>query len=184
MEDSTLVELRQLGFRHLLGASTNGLRAELLHAGPPAIGACLRCYNPPEAELSDDELRARLLTDRNVAYTVAAEAGMTVDELRDHFNSARCSEVSAELIGRLRSAVNEPTRLAVSFVSCLAGTFLAAEAVKALSGAPPMGSGANRLGFQFLASNPERNRPILLPRNSNCPMCQPNSVEVRVWGNR
>lgn len=45
----------------ILSASTSDLRAELLRVGPPGDGACLRCFNPPEAMIGDDTLRAQTI---------------------------------------------------------------------------------------------------------------------------
>ena len=75
--------------RHLLGGSTNGLRAEVFSCGPLGERACLRCFNPPETSLSDHDVRERLRGDSDLVANVAGEAGMSVEQFLDAIHPAR-----------------------------------------------------------------------------------------------
>jgi molybdopterin/thiamine biosynthesis adenylyltransferase len=61
----------------ILSASTRELRAEVLRVGPPGIGACLRCYNPPEPVIADDALRQHALAGgADAVEALARESGV------------------------------------------------------------------------------------------------------------
>lgn len=45
----------------VISASTENMRAELLHCDPVAGAPCLCCFNPSEAEVPDAEMRRRFL---------------------------------------------------------------------------------------------------------------------------
>jgi hypothetical protein len=87
----------------ILSGSTLDLRAEVLRAGPPGVGACLRCYNPPEALHGDDDLRARARAGgHETALALAAEAGVTKADVQQWLDRGDCGEVGARLLESLR----------------------------------------------------------------------------------
>jgi hypothetical protein len=122
----------------ILSASTLDLRAEVLRAGPPGLGACLRCYNPPEVFLGDDELRAQARRGGpSVVRALAAHAGVADADVQRWLDRGECGEAGARLLDTLRRQKPEPApRFAVGFTSAMAGIMLASETVKTLLSEP------------------------------------------------
>ena len=99
-----------------------------------AVGACLRCYNPPEAFVDDDELRAATCdAGPQAVEALAAETGVTPADIQCWLERGGYDEVGTRLLDTLRSCASEPpARFAVDFTSVVAETMLAAETVKTL----------------------------------------------------
>jgi hypothetical protein len=172
----------------ILSASTRDLRAETLRAGPPGQGACLRCYNPPEALPGDDDLRAQVRAGgEQTVRALAEQAGVSETYVRRWLDQPGCDEVGDRLLATLRSDAPEPpARFAAGFTSVMAGTMLAAETVKLLLGQPvssPM-PGANNVTFQFLKPAAASNEARILARDPGCPACSPASAAAQRWRQR
>jgi molybdopterin/thiamine biosynthesis adenylyltransferase len=172
----------------ILSASTRDLRAEVLRAGPPGQGACLRCYNPLEPLPADDDLRAQIRAGGMPAIRALAEqAGVSEAAVRRWLDQPRCDEVGDRLLATLRSYVPEPPpRFAAGFTSVIAGTMLAAETIKLLLGQPlsPHILGANNVTFQFLKPAATANAARILARDPACPACPPTGPATMRWQHR
>ena len=122
--------------RVILGASTHGLRIEIARYDLSKYESrCLKCHNTPEGSESDLLLQRRLLamhgeeliqeaTARNVSPQQLSEY---VADLRAGGNG--CAILGGEALERLRRKEGEGS-FAVSFVSSLGGTLLAAQIVR------------------------------------------------------
>lgn len=181
-------ELQNRYAPRMLSASTLDLRAEALRVGPPGIGACLRCYNPPEAVTGDDDLRARTRAGGTAAVrALAAETGIAEAEVRRWLERGDCGEVGTRLLHSLRrQASPRPARFAVGFTSVMAGTLLAAETVKACMQQPMRAAAPqhNNVTFQFLQPTAGINATGPLARDPRCPACAPTHPAVHSWQNR
>lgn len=180
--------LQQQYVPRILSASTSDVRAEVLRIGPPGIGACLRCYNPPEALIADDDLRRRALAAGPAALdALAAEVGVDRTDIERELNRSRCSEVGDRLLTVLRRdhPLAEP-RFAVGFASALAGTLLAAETVKTQMKAPmqPSDRRCNNVTFQFLKPQSTVNEARRLHAEPGCPACSPTNAATALWRDR
>ncbi|WP_328686655.1 ThiF family adenylyltransferase [Streptomyces sp. NBC_00343] len=181
-------ELQNRYAPRMLSASTLDLRAETLRVGPPGTGACLRCYNPPEALTGDDELRARTRAGGTAAVgALAAEAGVPETEVRRWLERGECGEVGTRLLESLRRQA-EPVqaRFAVGFTSAMAGTLLGAETVKTLMQQPMRETepSHNNVTFQFLRPTAHVNAASLLARDPQCPACAPAHPALDAWRRR
>jgi hypothetical protein len=169
----------------IFSGSTMDLRAEVLRCGPPGIGACLRCYNEPEKIAPDEELRATLRGAPVERLAALAEtAGVTLEEAREWVATGRCGLAGERLLPHLRV---DPAGgdFAVSFVSVMAGTLLAAEMVKDyLPDAVPLDETAQRAVFQFFSPLARSNRAAAFLRDPRCPMCAPASAATAIWERR
>ena len=172
----------------ILSGSTLDLRAEVLRAGPPAVGACLRCYNPPEAFVGDDELRAATRdAGPEAVEALAAETGVTPAGIQRWLERGGCDEVGTRLLNTLRSRASEPpARFAVGFTSVMAGTMLTAETVKTLLSTPLTNppSTANNATFQFLRPTSAINAAGTLAPDPNCPACAITNPATQIWEQR
>jgi molybdopterin/thiamine biosynthesis adenylyltransferase len=179
----------QQGFwpARLLGASTQDLRAELIRCGPPGSGPCLRCFNPPEADIPEDVLREDL---RNLSDIELAAFARRIDKpvalVRRWAEEGGCSEVAAAAIGSMRDGQETPKMFAVGFVSVLAGTMLGAELVKEhLAGAPGLDDSHQSAKFQFFRPTVSENgRPKTVQRDAKCPACAEGQPGVDTWRKR
>lgn len=169
----------------ILSASTHDLRAEVLRCGPPGIGACLRCYNPPEIAKSDQQIALEIQGKSDDEIAVYAKAaGVTVVEVRQWAASQKCGMAGEGVLKHFRESEPQPHGFAVGFVSVMAGTLLAAELVMGdLKTANAIRQG-NRSVFQFWSPAAVRNRSSDYIRDPNCPMCRPDSPAVAIWDNR
>ena len=169
----------------ILSASTHDLRAEVLRCGPPGIGACLRCYNPPEVAKSDQQIALEIQgmsDDDLVEYAKAA--GVTVVEARQWAASQKCGMAGEGVLKHFRESEPQPHGFAVGFVSVMAGTLLAAELVMAeLETAAAVRKG-NRSVFQFWSPAASANRSSDYVRDPACPMCRLDTPAVRIWNER
>lgn len=176
----------QQGFwpARLLGASTKDLRAELLRCGPPGIGQCLRCYNPPETDIPSDVRREQL---RDLSETELAAFAAQIDQplalVRQWARDGGCSEVAEAALGFMQDQDEPPAMFAVGFVSVLAGVLLAGEVVKEHLGRPaPLDDEHQSVKFQFWNPGATLNGcPRRVGRDPNCPACRPNTPGVQVW---
>lgn len=170
----------------IIGASTYGLRAELVRCGPPGRGPCLRCYNRPEPVIDDDELRRHL---RQAApsevESIAEKAGVSVEDAIAWATRLECGTVDAAMLSTMAAEIDEaPAQFAVAFVSAFAGTLLASEAIKETMGASaPLHDGANRALFQFLRPRATSNKVRFISRDRSCPACAP-SPGLAIWQGR
>ncbi|MEU6848468.1 hypothetical protein ABZ901_00775 [Actinacidiphila alni] len=172
----------------ILSASTNDLRAEALRVGPPGVGACLRCYNVPEAFAGDDDLRAQARAGgEETVAALAAEHGVSPTEVQHWLGRGECGEVGTRLLASLREqAAGDTPRFAVGFTSVMAGTLLAAETIKILLGQPLRAAAPahNNVTFQFLKPTAPANSTGVLARDGKCPACSPTNHAVDVWCRR
>jgi hypothetical protein len=169
----------------ILSASTLDLRAEVLRAGPPGVNACLRCYNPPETFLGDDELRARAQAGgRQFVHALAVDACVTEADVQHWLDRGECGDVGERLLASLRLKEPEPpARFAVGFTSAMAGVMLATETVKLLLSQPmtPAPLEANNATSQFLQPSAAVNAAGRLARDPRCPACAPTNPATRIW---
>lgn len=168
-----------------LMASTYNLRAEVLRCTQPGENACLRCYNPPPAVESDDDLLNRLREDPARAKTAAAAAGIAVSDALALIHEPRCGEPTQHLLNAMRLTEQEQAtpQFAVGFVSASAGVLLAAETLKmAIAAAPTLNATANRMVLQFF--RPAANHPpTRYARDAHCRLCAPG-IPLTVWSKR
>jgi hypothetical protein len=169
----------------LFSASTFNLRAEVLRCGPPGVGACLRCYNPPEVVESDISIRKRLraATDEEIRTIVGAHQ-ISVADARAWAETGSCGMTGERLLPLMRRSAGEQP-FAVGFVSVLAGVALAAEFIKDHLDVPvPLTAGTQRFVFQFHNPLARSNKANGYIRDSECPMCDPASEAVKIWDQR
>lgn len=181
-------ELQNRYAPRMLSASTLDLRAEALRVGSPGVGACLRCYNPPEALTGDDELRAQTRADGVAAVrALAAEASVSEIEVQRWLDRGECGEVGGRLLESLRrQAEPAQARFAVGFTSVMAGTLLAAETIKSLlqQSMRETNPQHNNVTFQFLKPTAHVNATGLLARDPQCPACASTNPAVAAWRRR
>jgi ThiF family len=179
----------QQGFwpARLLGASTKDLRAEVLRCGPPGVGPCLRCYNPPETDVPTDVRREQLrgLSEAELEE-FAAGIGYEPVLVRRWATQGGCSELADAALEQMRGQDEPPSMFAVGFVSVLAGVLLASELIKEQFGRTcPLDDTHQTAKFQFW--NPEaaaNGRPQRVTRDPKCPACRPGGPGVAVWTQR
>ncbi len=171
----------------IFSASTSDLRAEVLRCGPPAKGACLRCYNPPEALPPDTELIARLQkASPEELARFCATAGVSVADCQTWLKTRKCGEAGERLISVLREEDGADGAFAVGFTSVLAGTLLAVEFIKDCFGlSRVLADDLNRCTFQFFEVLSPANRSSFLPIDPKCPICDSKRrSSLRVWQKR
>jgi hypothetical protein len=172
----------------ILSASTRDLRAEVLRAGPPGAGACLRCYNPPEPFVGDDALRAQARADGPGAVrNLAVEASVAEADVQRWLDRGDCDEVGTRLLTTLRRNEPEPpARFAVGFTSVMAGVLLATETIKTLLDHPmtPGSSDPNNATIQFLNPTAPVNNATRLAPDPRCPACTPTNPATTIWQRR
>jgi hypothetical protein len=181
--------LQQLYRPWLLSASTRDLRAEVLRPGPPGVGACLRCFNVPEPEVGDDELRNLALDPEHGGLAlaqIAQENNLIVGDARSILSRRACDRISEKALQGLRDIFGYRTAdFSVGFTSVFAGVMLAAETIKLLMGQNlGMDPSHNTATFQFFAPSSPTNRSGILARDSSCPACNPADVRTEVWASR
>jgi hypothetical protein len=173
-------------FPRVLSGSTRDLRAEILRCGPPGVGACLRCFNPPVPIVPDDHIRnrVRLSPDEDMQDLVAA-TGLTLEEIRHWAQAGGCATVGDRVLSHFRAAEQQPREFAVGFVSVLAGTVLAAEAIKDEFAADiALSNEINRAVFQFWSPLATSNGASILGRDPSCPMCAKMTIAADIWAER
>lgn len=166
----------------LIMASTNELRAELVRCDPRRGGPCARCFNPPDAGTPDDDLRRRFREaspeeQRSLAERVGADLG----EALAWAERGECGTTGERVRDALRGVGGRTEAFSVPFVSCAAGTMLAAEVVKEQFDAPvPLSPSLARAAMQFW--QPDRSlgaKPYL--RDTGCPSCVPDGDAGLIW---
>ncbi|MBB3750815.1 hypothetical protein FHT44_003310 [Mycolicibacterium sp. BK634] len=172
----------------ILSASTSDLRAEALRGGPPSVGACLRCHNPPEPLIADDTLRERAIAaGTETLDALANELAVERHVIEEALNRPACGEVGDRLLAALRRDHSAPEpRFAVGFTSAFAGTLLAAETIKLLLEAPMSADNPqhNNVTFQFLRPRSPINETRELGADPSCPACASTNPGSAVWHNR
>ncbi len=177
----------------LLVGSTRDFRAEVRECGPPGEGACLRCFNAPEPEISDDDLR-RIALDPvkgdQILSELSKESGVEIGELRSVLARGECSEVSERALGQLREQFDaEVPPFSVGFTSVASGLLLAIETIRLLIGRenPHDFSDSlrprNSIFMQFLRPSAASNGRRTLGRDSSCPACAPGP-RLEIWRER
>ncbi len=124
----------------VFGGSTLALRAQVdRYDLGSSESRCLKCHNPPESMETDSHLRARLLElDPAAVCLEALDQGVDPELLRRYVDNLRtggdgCAILAGPSLDKLRRSPGEST-FAVSFVSSLAGTLLAAQVMREYSG--------------------------------------------------
>lgn len=171
----------------LFGASTLDLRAEVDRFGPPGVGPCLSCFNPPEPEVPDDVRRADLRKGGEEAIAaLARRIGCSPEAVRAWAEKGECGEVGAAVLADLRDGDASAPFFSVGFVSVFAGVALAAELVKESAGySSPLDDGAGQAKLQFLNPSADGNGvPRAARRDQTCTHCDEGSVGLDVWGGR
>jgi hypothetical protein len=172
-----------------LSGSTRDLRAETMVGGRPGEGACLRCYNPLEAEVSDAQLRARVEREGvGVLEELARGLGISTEELANRLEVPGCDAISDRLLAQLRAQYGDdtvPARFAVGFTSAMAGILLAGETLRLMVGDEPgVMSDSKRVTFQFRRPESSINGRRIYPRDAACPKCDPAAPSHEIWANR
>jgi len=171
----------------LLSGSTHDLRCEVLRCGPPATGACLACFNPPEQSVSTHEKRRQLQqANDSELLDLSSAAGVSVDEIKEYATTGRCGIAGELVLEHMRPAA-QPREFAVGFLSVMAGTLLAAEAVKGCCDQDqdiPLSDSRNRAVFQFWTPSSARNQAGFLARQETCAKCAPDTPATRIWKTR
>jgi hypothetical protein len=172
----------------ILSGSTRDLRAEVLRAGPPGSGACLRCYNPPETFVGDDTLRAHARAGgQDTVRALAAQADVPEADVQRWLDRGGCDEVGTRLLTTLRRDDPEPpARFAVGFTSAMAGVLLTAETIKTLLSHPmnPESSEINDVTIQLLKPTATVNSAAPLAPDPTCPACTSANAATAIWQQR
>lgn len=163
------------------GASTDGLRAELMVLGPAGHGPCLACHNKALDGVPDDVTRehVRAMTDAQLAE-LAAAAQTSPHVLRRWAQTGACGLVNEAALGRLLSPDSREQLWSVGFVSVFAGLILAAQTVKHALGvaSAPFGTSSK---FQFRQPQATGNgTPRPVKSDPACAVCA-NDVHRDVW---
>jgi len=168
-----------------LGGSTHDLRAEIVHVGTPGVGACLRCYNEPEAKTPDEEIRRRAFVTAGAIAEVGKELDLEAELVESTLRSNACGQLSDRMMLRLRAMLEDPSlpRFSVGFVSVAAGVLLAAETIKLLSNPGGLFDASQSVRIQYLNPHVGRGGRAQL-RDSACPKCSPTTAAFKVWSNR
>lgn len=169
----------------ILSGSTKDLRAEILRCGPPGVGACLRCFNPPERIASDEEIRSTIdaLPMEELEH-MADEVGISASDAKVWAREGKCGMAGERLLPYLRRDQGETRQFAVGFVSVMAGTMLAAETIKDVVGAcVPLTDVIQRASFQFWEPTASSNQASPYLRDPSCPMCNVQTKNL-IWTSR
>lgn len=161
--------------RVTLAGSTWRLRAQTDIFGEP--GPCLRCFNPPEPIEPDRAIKTRVLTARrDELAAMAAQTGMTTDELLTWAAATGCGELDAAVLPALRAG--DPPTFSVGFVSVLSGVLLAATAIRTQQEPAPVPKTARaqvyRPAASLQCSQPAHPDP-------GCPACGSGGALPAAW---
>lgn len=121
-------ELQRTWPRDILGASTDGLRAQAVHYDMRTTTACLACHNPiPAFDQVLDRLRGELKgQSAELQRRRLIELGITPEEVEaaiGYIEDPKCGELGQEVLRKF--ADDGPPAFAVGFVSVAAGLLLA-----------------------------------------------------------
>jgi molybdopterin/thiamine biosynthesis adenylyltransferase len=163
------------------GASTEGLRAELMVLGPAGEGPCLACHNKVLEGIPDEVTRrqVRVMTDTDL-LELAAATQTSPDVLRHWAQTGACGLVNEAALGHLLTPESQQQLWSVGFVSVFAGLMLAGQTVKhALRvGMAPFGTSSR---FQFRQPQAIGNgKPRAVQADPACAVCA-NEVHRDVW---
>jgi len=161
--------------RLILGASTNGLRAQVdRYDLSDTRSRCLKCHNPPEPLETDSAMQARLLAmDDAVLRAEAADRGVASETLLRYVAEVRaggtgCATVTGADLDKLRHADGEGA-FGVSFASSLSGTLLCAQFVRELSAeGPVLTPDRSRGHFQVWRPSAAVNGPRAVGAQAGC----------------
>lgn len=170
----------------LLQGATNELRAEVLRCDPTSTAACIRCFCPPEADVSDtDRRRDFLQLPRAEQEREAAEAGISIEEASTWAVTGQCGYAGERLVEHLRASDRGPEAFAVGFVSVMAGTMLAAQTVREAAGLQDPFDGLRcRAKVTFMDPTAMTNQVSAYGRDPACPSCVHGSVRHTIWRKR
>lgn len=177
----------------LIQASTHDFRAELLRCDPRVDTPCIFCYHTvTDSTETDEDVRLRLspLTDETRGEMMT-EVGGTAEHLTEWITRGTCSEVVDRLLAKIRLRPQEH-RFAVGFVSALAGSLLAAQAIKdglvrsgALEpGVVPLSGDMARARYPMLQIGGPVAGPTRYGRDTNCSACDPSTPAGQIWRKR
>lgn len=169
--------------RRLMSGATLDARAEVLRCDPSSQGACLRCYNTPEQETPDAEVRAGFLSlPQADQASLAGSLNLSMEEASRWAVEGECGYAGERMMARLRESGGGPAAFAVGFVSVMAGTMLAAQTVRELAGiAEPFDGVRCRAAFTFLDPSSRVNQVAGYGRDPGCKLCQPASPGAKIW---
>ena len=169
-----------------ISASTHNLRMEVLRCGPPAVGACLACFNPLETEQrTEDDIRALLHDRPEIEANLCQKLKLDANEVAAWVRGRKCSETGDRLVNELRTDDGSAPAFAVGFVSVLSGTLLAAELLKTVGRHPgPLDDARNRAVFQFQNPAAVTNALHSYPRDGRCMACSPENLGTQIWRRR
>lgn len=169
----------------LVAASTHNLRAEVLRCDPSAGAPCISCFNPPEADVPDADLRRQYLAaGPDERERLATRVGLSVAEADRWAVEGTCSYATDRLLALLREDHRGPAAFAVGFVSVMAGTMLAAQAIREIIGDRQLNGTKCRAVMQFLDLTAKTNTTGHRIRDAECPMCNPADLRQRICGGR
>lgn len=175
--------------RLILGASTDGLRAQVNRYGLGDGGPCLRCHNPIETRKSDqaviEELRS--LSPGERAQRGAAE-GIEADVLESFLSDphGNCGLISGETLRHFAGTSESEHEWSVGFVSVIAGVLLAAEYLKVcfFSQETSLSPSKSLFRFQFwFPSSGRVNVVASVPVQADC-LCQSDLYRRAVLARR
>jgi len=162
--------------RLMLGASTDGMRAQVNLYDPAQGGPCLRCRNNPETPVPDSEVieHLRHLTSEERAREAGC-VGIDVATLNTFLANpqAHCGMVTGAALQKFRGGSDE-VQWAVGFVSLLAGVVLAAAYLARCidPASAPLGMRHNTFRFQFWRPDKATvNTTAATPPDHSC-LCQ------------
>lgn len=169
----------------ILSASTSDLRSEVMRCGPPGVGACLACFNPPETMAPDGDIQERLRTAPRLQKLVVDELGLNAEEVATWAHAGNCGMTGERVLGYFRAIDSAPTRFAVGFVSAMAGILLAAETIKeSMSATVPLRNDLSRAVFQFVVPASPVNGAKRYLRDTDCTLCSPHNLAHGIWTKR
>jgi hypothetical protein len=169
----------------VIAASTENMRAELLRCDPVAGAPCLCCFNPPEAEVPDAELRRRFLAASSDRQRDLAEAvGQTLTDAIAWATEGVCGYAGDRVMAHMRTQEPGARAFAVGFASVMAGLMLAAQTFKDALAEGPLAGPVSRVVMQFVDPLAATNRPRRYLRDSSCAMCSPSTPAGVIWAKR
>jgi hypothetical protein len=162
--------------RLILGAATNGMRAQVNLYDVLGGSPCLRCRNPVEERVADDVIIKRLIElPKEERDAAAGRAGISPGALEEFLADPRanCGKVSGTTLQKFAGVADEPT-WSVGFVSLIAGVLSAAEYLKISAEGlrPALTARRNTFRFQFWRPADARTNAVVeAPPEALC-LCQ------------
>ncbi|MBU8900722.1 ThiF family adenylyltransferase [Corallococcus sp. M34] len=172
--------------RLVLGASTDGMRAQVNLYDVLDGGPCLGCFAPAEREPADKEMLERLRAlPESERRARAAQAGFHAEDIERFIAEPQknCGVLSGEALRKFTGAL-EDKEWSVGFVSVLAGVLLAAEylklAIREETIVRALNSRDNLYRFQFLRPVAASNTTAQNPYDTSCTVCIGQSLRENV----